>query len=384
MSGEAAPTAGQIVWDYLSRQAAVIVLRVAGDGTVLFANRYALELTGLPLVGGSLDELLIFPGESGALPWLAPSAEPRIMNIRVAAGLPQTLYVSTAALDGEWLLLGQADPGEQERLRREVLELNHELTALSRELALANAQLDQLNKLKNQFLGMASHDLRKPTGLIMNNAELLQEMGTFEPGSQPQVILERIQRSATAMAALINDFLDVAMIEAGRLPLDVGIVDASQLFAGAAALTETAARKRQIVVSIDLDEALPRLRVDGGKLEQVLTNLLSNAIEHSPDGGAVNLGACCYGDGLRFWVKDYGTGLSAEQVQTLFREFAGSAVPKPSGERSIGLGLVLVRKVVEAHGGKMFVESEPARGSLFGFDLPAGCRAAEGVGRLAD
>ena len=113
--------------------------------------------------------------------------------------------------------------------------------------------------------------------------------------------------------------------------------------------------------------------VDAAKIEQVLTNLLSNAVEHSPTGASVTLSSCLMADALRVQVADTGPGISPEQQQRLFQSFAsGQGARKSTGERSIGLGLSISRKVIEAHGGRMFVESEPGRGSVFGFTLPLG------------
>lgn len=355
----------------------MVVLRVARDGTIRFANQHARELTGLPLEGESLAVMLVSSDrEVDFRPWLEPAAEPRLMNVKVANGLPQTLYVTTGQVGSEFLLIGQPSPEEQERLRRDFLELNRELSALSRELALANAELDRLNRMKNQFLGMASHDLRKPAGIVLNYAELLLDQEPFAPGTRVRPPLERIRASAETMVRLINDFLDVAMIEAGRLNLDIQVVDPGKLFAESAVMVAAALEKRRIVLNTKLDESLQRLLVDGPKLEQVLTNLLSNAVEHSPDGGRVVMGIRRQAGELRFWVENEGAGLTPEQQQKLFREFAGTAVLKKDGERSVGLGLIIVRKIVEAHGGTVFVESQPGEGARFGFLLPERCAAA--------
>ena len=377
MSGFDSARAGEIGWQFLNQQAAVVLLRVDAGGGILSANGYARALTGLPLASGSLAELLILStGQADVGRWLAPSDEPRLMNVRTADNLSQTLYVTTVPIGDDLLLFGQADPQEQERLRRGFLELNHELTAVGRELALANAELVRLGVLKNRFLGMASHDLRKPVGLILNRAELLLEDATFQASAEACRDIAAIIASATSMARLIDDFLDVAMIEAGRLTLDLQIVELDGVGAPSLALVQEGAARRGVELKTDLDPGAARLRVDGPKLEQVLTNLLSNAVEHSPRGAGVTVGSRLQGEGVCFWVQDRGEGLDPEEQRRLFEAFAGSGALKPSGERSVGLGLVIVRDIVEAHGGSCFVESERGTGSRFGFTLPASCRAA--------
>jgi signal transduction histidine kinase len=375
MGGSEDLTDSEIGWNFLVQHAAVVVLRVNNAGLILFANRYARDLTGLPLVCGSLKGLLVIKTKEAELQrWLTPSLEPRIMNISTLAGLPQTLYVTSVQIGPDLLLFGQADPQEQERLGHAFLELNHELTALSRELALANSELARLNALKNRFLGMASHDLRKPAGLILNRAELLLEDEAVNSSVEACLSLRIIMESATSMARLIDDFLDVTMIEAGRFNLDIQIVEQEGLVARAWALVQVAAQKRGIRLMTALDGAAARLRVDGPKMEQVLTNLLSNAVEFSPDGAFITLASVLQPEGIRFCVEDRGAGLDFEQRQRLFEAFTGSGAVKQNGERSVGLGLAIVRKIVEAHGGTCWVESQPGIGSRFGFVLPDSCK----------
>lgn len=383
MNGADSCSATEIGWNYLDRQAAILMLRVDGAGNILSANSFARELTGLPLTSGTLGDLLITSAQAAELKrWLAPSVEPRLMNVRTADGLSQTLYVTSVQLGPELLLFGQADPQEQERLRREFLALNQELTALGRELALANAELVRLSALKNKFVGMASHDLRKPSGLILNLAELLLEEPAVSKSAPACHIIERIVSSAGSMAVLIDDFLDITMIEADRLNLDIQVLAQDGLVASALDLVQVAAAQRKVEVKIFLDQPGAKLRVDGPKIVQVLTNLLSNAIEYSPGGACITVVSRQQADGLRLWVEDQGVGLDQEQQQRLFEAFSGSGAPKPSGERSIGLGLVIVQKIVAAHGGSCFVESQPGKGARFGFQLPASCRAVAALNYL--
>jgi signal transduction histidine kinase len=377
MSGLEDATASELGWKFLDQQAAVVMLRVDSEGIILSANWYARALTGLSLDSGSLRDLLVITTEEAELQrWLTPSPEPRMMNIRTLTGLPQTLYVTSVQIGFDLLLFGQADPREQERLRCEFLELNHELTALGRELALANAELARLNELKNKFLGMASHDLRKPAGLILNRAEMLLEDASVKSSADAFGNIKSIIDSATSMARLIDDFLDVTMIESGRFNLDIQVVEQEGLVARAWTLVQVAAEKRGIYLKTSLDGATARIRVDGPKIEQVLTNLLSNAVEYSPQGACISVASLLQAEGIRFWVEDQGIGVDLEQRQRLFEAFASSGGVKQSGERSIGLGLVIVRKIIEAHGGTCFVESPQGVGSRFGFVLPDFCRTA--------
>ena len=361
---------------FLCECANVVVLRVDNDGVISFANRYAKAFTGLTLEGCQLTDMMVnFEAETDPDQWRRPSDKPRMVNVRTVAGLPQTLYVTVIPVLNAFIWFGQVDGEEQERLRREVLVLNHESSQMSRELVQKNAELTQLNALKNQFLGMAAHDLRKPTGLILTYAEfLLEDAADVLPAEQLQQ-LERIRSAADRMRGLIDDFLDVSLIEAGKLSLNTGWADTAQIVDNARMMVDRAADKRNISIRVSLDSGAKRLWVDGPKIEQVLTNLLSNAVEHSPDGGQVSIGSRLEPTGFRLWVEDQGPGLSAEQQNRLFQAFAGQTNRKPGGERSIGLGLMIAKKIVEAHGGQLQVESTPEKGSLFGFTLPPTCLA---------
>lgn len=371
MSSDAASFPGGPGWGFLGDSSSVVVVRVNEAGTILAANRHATTLIGEPLVGHPWHTMLLnFAGKVELADWLADAARPRLLNVRTAADLPQTLEVTVERLGRDYLLLGEVNAADQARLEREVLELNHELNDLSRELALKNAELDRLSALKNQFLGMAAHDLRKPAGLILSYAELLIDEATSGLSAEEQELLQVIRTSADRMRGVIDDFLDVSLIEAGRFSLDVQKADLEDLVGSARTLVAASAAKRTIRIAIELDPAGRVLLVDGPKIEQVLTNLLSNAVEHSPAGGCVRVGSRRLESEIRVWVADDGEGIAPEQEARLFQAFAAGTAAKAGGERSIGLGLAIARKIVEAHDGRMFVESEPRRGAVVGFMLP--------------
>jgi signal transduction histidine kinase len=218
---------------------------------------------------------------------------------------------------------------------------------------------------------MAAHDLRRPVGLILTYSEFLQE------GAGPHLIpdhlkyLNSINTAAVRMGNLIDDFLDVSLIEAGRFPLEMMPVDISHLFEEVLRLVEIPAAKRLVSLVMEVESELPRWPADGPKLEQVLTNLISNAIEFSPLGSEVRVGCRQQGTELVFWVTDHGPGMDEMQKKKLFQAFSGSAQRKSDGQRSIGLGLVITNKIVIAHGGKMEVDTIPGHGATFIFTLPA-------------
>lgn len=373
MSSDAVRLVHGPVCTFLEASSSVVALRLNAAGTILAANRYAKTLVGLPLVGQPWQVVQLgFGRELPLAEWLARPERPRLLNVRTAAGLPQTLECTVTPVNDDYLLMGEVNAEEQARLGREVLALNHELNHLTRKLALKNDELAKLNALKNQFLGMAAHDLRKPIGLIMSYAEFILDEAGDRLAAEHLGFLRTLHGAAERMRQVVDAFLDVSLIEAGRLQLHEQRTTVEQLAQAAVTLVNLAAVKRKVQITTDLDATAGTLLVDGAKIEQVLTNLLSNGVEHSPEGSSVQLITRRLPDELRVQVVDSGPGMAPAQQQQLFQSFvSGQGSRKSTGERSIGLGLAIARKIVEAHGGRMVVDSQLGRGSVFGFTLPA-------------
>ncbi|HPU79818.1 histidine kinase dimerization/phospho-acceptor domain-containing protein, partial [Accumulibacter sp.] len=200
----------QLGLSFLEQSTSVMVVRVDPEGMILAANRHATTLIGEPLLGQPWHTMLLnFSGNMVLTDWLADTARPRLLNVRTASGLPQTLEVTVEPTGDDYLLFCEINAAEQARMGREVLELNHELNHLTRELALKNDDLAKLNALKNQFLGMAAHDLRKPIGVILTYADfLLDEVGDALSAEQRD-FLQTIHGTADRMRRVVDDFLDV-------------------------------------------------------------------------------------------------------------------------------------------------------------------------------
>jgi len=213
-----------------------------------------------------------------------------------------------------------------------VLELNRKLNNLTRQLHQANAELHHLNGLKNPFLGMAAHDLRR----------------------------------------LIDVSLDVAILESGTLRLELAPTTAGEPLHGALELCRLAAARKKVALSVDTPDDGPTLTVDASTMRQVLVNLVGNAVECSVPGQSVQLTAG-WNDSTReidFVVRDQGAGIAPEDQARIFQPFAQAANCKTDGERSVGLGLAIARLVVQAHHGRLWVESALGRGTAFFVPLP--------------
>lgn len=232
-----------------------------------------------------------------------------------------------------------------------------------------NEQLKRLNEVKNSLLGMAAHDLRNPIGSISLLAEFLLEPDADLNSAESRSFLEDIRQQSTYMLALLNDLLDVAQIESGKLqivPVEFSIAD---LLAEAVSRHAKLASGKRIKVVLE-PVAPGHIHGDPFRLRQVLDNYISNAVKFSPAGSSVTVSAAERAGGWRVDVQDSGPGLTAQDRERVFQDFAKLSAKPTGGEKSTGLGLAITRRIVEAHGGRVGVDSELGQGATFWFQLP--------------
>ena len=237
--------------------------------------------------------------------------------------------------------------------------------------AIANAlEKAALRDFQNELLGMAAHDLRSPIGIIRGYGDfLLKDLGDLLTEQQIS-FLERILKSSRFMLRMLDDLLDLSRIESGELKLDPKPADLTRLVREHVELMRVIAERKGIRLVIEPAEEIPDLLIDKRKIEQVLDNMLTNAIKYSHPGTAITVSVMRSGDGVRVAVADQGQGIPAEQMGRLFKPFSRTTVRPTGDERSTGLGLAICRRIVEGHGGEIGVESEVGRGSTFFFVLP--------------
>jgi signal transduction histidine kinase len=240
-----------------------------------------------------------------------------------------------------------------------------ELIGAQRALAKKNAQLVQLNQEKNRFLGIAAHNLRNPLSTIMGFSEFLLEDAEDE---ETREFLGVIHSSSEFMARLIDDLLDVAKIESGQVQLDYAPVDMNALLAESVARNRLLSARKN--VEIDLSgEGIPATVVDRSKIEQVINNLISNAVKFSTPGSQVEVRMQGDDDLFRLEVQDWGTGIPADVQSNLFTPFQKGQMGT-AGEKSTGLGLIIVKRIVEGHGGCIRLESAVDEGTTFFVSIP--------------
>jgi signal transduction histidine kinase len=260
----------------------------------------------------------------------------------------------------------QRDQGLYDELTR----LNNELVNLQRELTKKNMELSRLNELKNRFLGMAAHDLRNPLAAIQSYSEFLIEEAGAQLSPEHQEFVATIYASSRFMANLVNDLLDISTIESGQLRLDLEVVDLIALIRRNVELNSILAHKKGITLTFASDGDIPPMVLDVSKIEQVINNLVSNAIKYSYPDSPVSIRLARQAERVVLSVADEGQGIPAEEMDKLFEYFGRTSVQSTAGEPSTGLGLAIARNIVVGHGGEIWAESQVGEGSTFYVSLP--------------
>jgi signal transduction histidine kinase len=247
----------------------------------------------------------------------------------------------------------------QERNRKLIADLDRKVD----ELARVNMALFDGNRLKSEFLSTMSHELRDPLNSIIGFSEVL--LGADNLTEKQHRYAGNIMASGQRLMALINDILELAKLEAGKMRLHPVPLNVAQACEHAVAQLRHQAEKKNIDLRIAADPGAPPARQDAGKVHQILTNLLSNAVKFTPEGGWVTLRAACDGNDLTFTVADTGVGIAPEEQDLIFEKFRQAANPMTREQGGTGLGLSIVRELAKLLGGDVTVHSELGRGSTF-------------------
>ena len=230
-------------------------------------------------------------------------------------------------------------------------------------------QLEEASQHKSQFLANMSHELRTPLNAILGYTELMADGAYGEPSEKMLGILKRLEANGRHLLGLINDVLDLSKIEAGQLVLELSDYSIQDIAQTVRSTLEPLAADKKLAFKVQVASNLPPGRGDGRRLTQVLINLVGNAIKFT-DAGEVAIKAEANNGSFYVSVRDTGPGISAADQVKLFQEFqqADNAITKKKG--GTGLGLAISKRIIEMHGGKIWVESQPGQGSTFAFTLP--------------
>lgn len=260
----------------------------------------------------------------------------------------------------------------EEALSQERLSLARRVEERTAELSIANAELARAVRTKDEFLANMSHELRTPLNAVLGLTESLQEFTYGTLNDRQLRTLQTIETSGRHLLSLINDILDLSKIEAGKMELHIDAFSIDVLCQASLQFVKQLAKKKNIQVSLQLVEKHVTMHADMRRLKQVLVNLLSNAVKFTPEGGVIGLDVVCneQQESVHFTIWDTGIGIASDDLARLFKAFVQIDSSLSRQHEGTGLGLALVQRLVDMHGGSIGVVSEPGEGSRFTVSLP--------------
>jgi signal transduction histidine kinase len=240
----------------------------------------------------------------------------------------------------------------------EIAELGEAFNSLSR-------SLERNEVLRRNMVADVAHELRTPLVTLRGLIEAIQD-GVVEPDS---ATIDSLLEDALLLGRLVDDLQQLALAEAGKLELDLMEADAAEIVRGVAARFETEASSQKIRLALDLPADLPCIQADEARISQVLNNLVRNSLTHMEEGGSITLSARAAGAAVTFSVEDTGQGIDAEELPYIFERFYRTDRSRARATGGAGLGLSIARGLVEAHGGRIWAESEKGKGTAVHFTI---------------
>lgn len=260
----------------------------------------------------------------------------------------------------------------REELRQSNANLERRVAERTAELEGTKVEAEQANRAKSDFLSRMSHELRTPLNAVIGFSELLLERLVGDLTPKQAEFVRDIRDSGTHLLALINDILDISKIEAGRMELHLAEVDLTGVVASALTTLRPLIERKRLTLSTTLDPRATVFWADEVRVKQILYNLLSNAVKFTPEGGQIRVESHQASDEIEIAVVDTGPGIAPEDQGKLFHEFTQLQAAQSAEHPGTGLGLVMVKRLVELHGGRVRLESEVGKGSRFSVWLPIG------------
>lgn len=356
------------------------VYHTSADGIPLYSSQISL---------GSLQQSSSQPGLPkiqqvflGTL-YISPQGPPSILAVYLSSAINRFLIwgslgaiaialVLTFVLSGYILSpiraltatarkLGQGDFSQRVMIKRkgEVGELAHTFNTMA-------SDLERSEKLRRNMVADVAHELRTPLSNISGYLEAIRD-GVVKPDN---ATIDSLCDESDLLARLINDLQELALSDAGELKLIRQPENISQLTEQAATAIQAISMDKNISVSLNVPDILPPVNIDYHRISQVLRNLLSNALAHTPDGGKIDVSAVQQGNWVKVTVTDNGEGIPAEDLPNVFERFYRVDKSRARTKGGNGLGLTIAKRLVEAHGGTLEVQSETGKGSRFSFTLP--------------
>jgi signal transduction histidine kinase len=313
-------------------------------------------------------EYLDYKAESGASLFAPPEL---FLGKKIGDILPLSVARQSTAAIAEALRTGKTQVfeyvlalqgGAREFEARIAVSGTDEVVAIVRDIT----ERKEIDHLKDEFISIVSHELRTPLTSLRGFTELMLTRD-FSPEKQREM-LSIVEKEATRLTDLINDFLDLQRIESGQPNYHLTGVDLAVILRKGISLFSNATERHTFQVQVP--DELPQVYADANRLHQVLINLLSNAVKFSPQGGTITVGARTEGQEVAVWVADQGIGIASEEFPKIFERFFRIDNRDTRHIGGTGLGLTLVKEIIAAHGGRVWVESALGQGSTFFFALP--------------
>jgi NtrC-family two-component system sensor histidine kinase KinB len=229
-------------------------------------------------------------------------------------------------------------------------------------------RLKQLDRLKSEFVMAASHELRTPLTSMSMSIDLLYESSIKKLNKKEKELISAATEEIERLKALVNDLLDLSKIEAGKMEMDIRKISVNQAFERMLSVMQAQGEEKGVSLTSNLSKSLPNVRADISKITWVLNNLVSNALRYTEKGGTINLSARQVGNVVHVSVRDNGKGIPIEYQPKIFEKFI--RVKGDTESKGSGLGLSICKEIVKAHGGTIWVDSAPGKGSEFTFTLP--------------
>lgn len=337
------------------------------------ASSLEAERARLAAVLEQMTDGVLIADSAGRVQFVNPAAE-RLFNAPDALGRSVVEVLRHHKLVEAWQRCQQSGQAQDEstelprqRTFLQLVALPDRQTGGSLLLVHDLTRVRRLESVRRDFISNVSHELRTPLASLKALTETLRDGALEDPQAAPR-FLERIETEVDALTQMTQELLDLSRIESGQGTLEFDKVNPSRLMEAAAERMRAQAERAGLTLTVEETVGLPEVRADRGRLEQVLVNLIHNAVKFTHPGGSVTLSAAAEAGSVRFAVRDSGVGIAEEDLERIFERFFKSDRARSGG--GTGLGLSISRHIVEAHGGRIWAESQEGRGSTFFFTVP--------------